>query len=934
MGSGCTDDGSAYWDATRRISVIDTTLGAEIATIPVGSGTWPLEFSPDGNYAYAISCEGFVILHKINLATNSIDDSTVLGSWTTELKRSPTANVLYATGSDCLRVVDLDTFTEVTAAAICTPETSGGNQFGLEFSADGAHAYMLNNATKELVTLNASDPLAPSIESSLILDTPGFPTELARGDGSTLFVISPQEWYAAGPSEIIVVNTGGSPTQGCTSAPVGLGGFELAVNEAAGALWFCPPPDTDADGIVNAIDNCLDVPNPDQLDSDGDGMGDLCDPFPFDLDNDSIEDAFPDNCLSTPNPDQADTDGDGIGDACDTPEAPAFSVPQSTPEGACLCTPVLMNTGVTGTQYWWVKAGLTGDVEMTLTAHAVNTVNPGSVVADVYDELNNLVGSASVSYPAPGTTPYEQSAAPVSLSGTPGALYRVEVTTPDDPHLVPTQGHYSFKFTGAESFGTNSPTSPSFEHVNPVDPRLKWLFNVDGTDTAGLNIRVFTDDVPFSPGPAPGMTFEYVLRKPDGTIALTGTLTGPVPPGFDEVISDPTAYLTPGTWMLEVVEASEHYRLERMVDGPMTDTGVYLGWHSYGDGQLALTISGPDPVSVTITNTVTGETTTLPFPSGTTMMNVPVGSYQLTAVGPGGQVVDISTPTLDVLCDQATAVSLTVANTPPEIHDLGDVFAEAQGPTGAAVPYPIPPGFDLEDGPLMVECLPWPGSDFPIGSTPVECTVTDSQGAHGSLTFNVVVVDATGPAITGADVTVPATGALTAVPFSATALDLVDGAVAVSCTPGGPYPVGATVVTCEATDAAGNTSEATFTVTVTDTTGPVITGADVTVPATGEFTAATLVASALDLVDGPVAVSCTPGGPYPVGATVVTCEATDAAGNTSEATFTVTVTDTTGPVITGADVTVPATGALTAVPFSATALDLVDGPVVVSCTPT
>jgi hypothetical protein len=73
--------------------------------------------------------------------------------------------------------------------------------------------------------------------------------------------------------------------------------------------------DADGDEVQDGIDNCPDVPNNDQSDSDGDGTGDACE-GPSDSDGDGVADQD-DNCPDTPNADQEDWDADGVGDVCD-----------------------------------------------------------------------------------------------------------------------------------------------------------------------------------------------------------------------------------------------------------------------------------------------------------------------------------------------------------------------------------------------------------------------------------------------------------------------------------------------------------------------------------------------------------------------------------------------------------------------------------------
>ncbi|MCI0330101.1 MAG: HYR domain-containing protein [candidate division Zixibacteria bacterium] len=208
-------------------------------------------------------------------------------------------------------------------------------------------------------------------------------------------------------------------------------------------------------------------------------------------------------------------------------------------------------------------------------------------------------------------------------------------------------------------------------------------------------------------------------------------------------------------------------------------------------------------------------------------------------------------------------------------------------------------------GPITVACTPPSGSTFPVGTTVVTCTATNSAGQKDTCQFTVRVNDIQNPSIScPANITKSndpgQCGA--AASYTVTAADNCLGAT-VTCNPpsGSFFPIGTTTVTCTAADAAGNQANCSFTVTVNDTENPTISCPPNIVKGNDPShcdTMVTYTAIATDNCPG-VSYVCSPpsGSSFPVGTTAVTCTATDAVGNQSTCQFTVTVTDVQGPTI-------------------------------------
>jgi len=153
-----------------------------------------------------------------------------------------------------------------------------------------------------------------------------------------------------------------------------------------------------------------------------------------------------------------------------------------------------------------------------------------------------------------------------------------------------------------------------------------------------------------------------------------------------------------------------------------------------------------------------------------------------------------------------------------------NMTVNATSAQGAVVTYTAPTVVDEsgDSSTASVSCTPASGSTFPIGTTKVTCTASDSDDTNSPVSgsFQVVVKDVTAPTLSlPSPITVDATspqGAPVSYTVTATDPDNAASDLKISCSPasGSIFPIGTTTVNCTATDPSGNSSSGSFQVVV------------------------------------------------------------------------------------------------------------------------
>lgn len=420
------------------------------------------------------------------------------------------------------------------------------------------------------------------------------------------------------------------------------------------------------------------------------------------------------------------------------------------------------------------------------------------------DQSNILLSTHLVIDGPAGTSTQDISGgfrAPSTLNDT------IFISIPDATLFV--EGHYSVTVLATDDTGTRA-IGPVFYDVvaRPVqqNPLISVPENVfaQATSAAGAQVNFFVGGTSFV-DPAPVITCDHnsgdLFPIGETNVHCTatdsfGSASGSFPVFvFDTgspVVNVPADIVTGNPVVTFTVTAND------VVDGSVTVNCSPASGSTFNIGTTLVTCiaydsqanAGIGTFKVTVSN---GPVLTLPANITAQATSAAGAAVSFTATATDNATV-VCTPasgstfalgTTTVNCTATASTGSTsgsflvtvVDTTPPTLTLPGPITAEATGPNGADVVFTASAN-DLVDGSRPVTCDHLSGSTFPLGSTTVQCTATDTHNntAHGS--FTVLVRDTTPPHIVSITASPnslwPPNHKMVAVTISVIASDLVD----------------------------------------------------------------------------------------------------------------------------------------------------------------
>jgi len=282
----------------------------------------------------------------------------------------------------------------------------------------------------------------------------------------------------------------------------------------------------------------------------------------------------------------------------------------------------------------------------------------------------------------------------------------------------------------------------------------------------------------------------------------------------------------------------------------------------------------------------------------------------LSSSPPSGSTFPIGTTTVTTTasdnCGDSTNCTFTITvnrqTYPPIVLTCSsNLTITASTPTGTNV-YFTTSAYGGCNSPLNLSSSPPSGSTFPIGTTTVTTTASDNCSNSTNCTFTVTVNRQTYPPIVltcSSNFTITAsTPGGTNVYFTTSAYGGCSSPLNLSSSPpsGSTFPIGTTTVTTTASDNCGNSTNCTFTITVNRQTYPPIVltcSSNLTITAsTPGGTNVYFTTSAYGGCSSPLNLSSSPpsGSTFPIGTTTVTTTASDNCGDSTNCSFSITVT--------------------------------------------